>query len=56
MSQELSNILNVIRACATGDLQARQRFQEEYGEDSQCTSREAGGLLGCAVSKRAMIS
>jgi RNA polymerase sigma factor (sigma-70 family) len=33
MSQEPSNILNVIRACAAGDQQARRRFQEEYGED-----------------------
>ncbi|MBI3796678.1 MAG: hypothetical protein HY268_06880 [Deltaproteobacteria bacterium] len=33
MSQQPSDILNVIRACAAGDTEARRRFQEEYGED-----------------------
>lgn len=33
MSQELSAILNVIRACVAGDVTARHRFQEDYGED-----------------------
>jgi RNA polymerase sigma factor (sigma-70 family) len=33
MSQELSDILNVIRACIAGNAETRRRFQEEYGED-----------------------
>jgi RNA polymerase sigma factor (sigma-70 family) len=33
MAQETSDILDLIRACFTGDGEARRRFQEEYGED-----------------------
>jgi len=32
MSQELSDILHLIRACVAGDAKAQHRFQEEYGE------------------------
>lgn len=33
MSQQLSDILEVIRACIAGDAESQHRFQEEYGED-----------------------
>jgi RNA polymerase sigma factor (sigma-70 family) len=33
MSQTTSAILELIRACAAGDPEARRRFQEEHGED-----------------------
>ena len=33
MNPETSDVLYCIRACAAGDVEARRRFQEEYGED-----------------------
>jgi CRP-like cAMP-binding protein len=33
MQQQISDILDLIRACAAGDTPARLTFQEEYGED-----------------------
>jgi putative transposase len=33
-----------------------RRLRCLWADSSQCTSREAGGLLGCAVSKTAMFS
>lgn len=33
MSQQTSDILDLIRACVVGDGQARRTFQDEYGED-----------------------
>jgi RNA polymerase sigma factor (sigma-70 family) len=33
MAQAMGEILEFIRACASGDQEARRRFQEEYGED-----------------------
>jgi RNA polymerase sigma factor (sigma-70 family) len=33
MAQAIGEILELIQACASGDLEARRRFQDEYGED-----------------------
>jgi hypothetical protein len=33
MTQDILDIQLLIRACVSGDMDARQRFQEEYGED-----------------------
>src|SRR5215510_14760020 len=33
MSQSISDIFALIRACAAGDASARKRFQDEYGTD-----------------------
>src|SRR5262245_7667309 len=33
MPQQLSDLLALLRACASGDAQARRAFQAEYGED-----------------------
>jgi RNA polymerase sigma factor (sigma-70 family) len=33
MAQVMGEILELIQACASGDLAARRRFQDEYGED-----------------------
>lgn len=33
MSQRITDIFELIRACAAGDIAARRQFQDEYGEN-----------------------